>query len=282
MYCLIGLQISDGPIVFQDGQAAPEPDEYRGQEGICITFPFRVKLPKKRAIEILCQGIRRDGLRWLQRYGKQWAIHLDLFKAQRPALKGADWVRGTVPVEPEIDDAGGGTYVRFALTREEIEAAQRRTIFVSHASADATLALCLKREFEKRIPGIEAFVSSDPEDLPLGIRWSPKIQEALTESLAVIVLATKRSFKRPWVWFEVGTAWFNPARPVVPLCFGKIKKAKLPAPLSELLAADASEAADLKSLFERLAKQVGSVLNDANVADLAKRLESLEAEISEV
>lgn len=246
---------------------------------MCVTFPFGAKFSQKQAIENLCKSIRRDGLRWLQRYGKEWAIHLDRLKAVRPALKDADWVRGTVKVDPEIDEANGETYVRFALTREEIEAAQRRTVFVSHASLDADLALCLKRELEKRIPGIEAFVSSDPEDLPLGIRWSPEIQEALKRSLAVIVLATGRSLTRPWVWFEAGTTW-STSKPLIPLCFGEIKKATLPAPLSECQAADAGKAADLKNLLERLAKLIGSVLNDAGVAGLVMQLESLEMAIA--
>src|SRR5207302_544775 len=48
--------------------------------------------------------------------------------------------------------------------------------FLSHASADAPLALYIRNTFEGNITGIEIFCSSDPTDLPPGTRWPQAIQ----------------------------------------------------------------------------------------------------------
>lgn len=72
-----------------------------------------------------------------------------------------------------------------------------KILFLTHATADAGIALLLKAEIERRIPGARVFCSSDPTDLPLGTKWSPEIQKALRESRMLIMLCTARSLQRP-------------------------------------------------------------------------------------
>ena len=39
-------------------------------------------------------------------------------------------------------------------------------VFLSHAASDEHIALLLKAEVERRLPGVKVFCSSDPADLP--------------------------------------------------------------------------------------------------------------------
>jgi len=52
-------------------------------------------------------------------------------------------------------------------------------LFVSHAAIDAELPRLLKETIERGFNGIDVFVSSDPEDLPIGDPWVEQILEAL-------------------------------------------------------------------------------------------------------
>src|SRR6266852_8692038 len=80
-------------------------------------------------------------------------------------------------------------------------------VFLSHAASDEHIALLLKAEIERRLPGVKVFCSSDPTDLPPGTKWSPAIQQALQDSTMLIFVASERGLQRPWVWFECGTFW---------------------------------------------------------------------------
>jgi hypothetical protein len=48
------------------------------------------------------------------------------------------------------------------------ETGRKFTVFLSHAAVDAQISKLLKREIERRIPGVWVFSSSDPSDLPPG------------------------------------------------------------------------------------------------------------------
>jgi hypothetical protein len=52
-------------------------------------------------------------------------------------------------------------------------------VFISHAAADAAIAMVLKSEILRHLPDVRVFSSSDPTDLPPGSRWSERIQRGL-------------------------------------------------------------------------------------------------------
>jgi hypothetical protein len=108
-------------------------------------------------------------------------------------------------------------------------------IFLSHAAIDHEIALSLKRHLQTALPGADIFVSSDPEDLPLGDPWVQTILSALDTAKLVLALTTERGLSRKWVWFESGRTWFSDV-PCIPCCLGKVRKDALPAPFSSLMA----------------------------------------------
>ena len=167
---------------------------------------------------------------------------------------------------------------RGALTRNS-------KVFLSHAASDEHIALLLKAEIERRLPGVKVFCSSDPADLPPGTKWSPEIQQALQEATMMIFVASARGVQRQWVWFECGTFWFS-GRKIMPLCLGEIRKNALRPPLSELQAINADESNDLKTALDVIASATGLSLSDAsdldNFADKLKQLDSRAAAVMSV
>ena len=78
-------------------------------------------------------------------------------------------------------------------------------IFISHHSRDVRKAEALKELLDRVFLGTHRiFLSSD---LAGGTNWLDAIREAITRAPLTIVLVTKTSRKRPWVWFELGAAW---------------------------------------------------------------------------
>jgi len=149
-------------------------------------------------------------------------------------------------------------------------------VFLSHAASDEHMALLLKSEIERRVPGVKVFCSSDPADLAPGTKWSPEIQQALQHSALLIFVASDRGLARPWVWFECGTFWFT-KKSIMPLCLGGVRKNTLRRPLSELQAVNGDEASDLKMAFDVVASITNSIVSDSSNLDrLSEKLKELD------
>ena len=153
--------------------------------------------------------------------------------------------------------------------------AGNRNIFLSHAASDGQIALVLKGEIERRVPGIKVFCSSDPTDLPPGTRWSAEIQQALRESSMLVFVASRRSLERPWVWFECGTFWFS-GRKIIPVCLGEVRKNMLRPPLWELQAVNGDDPNELKAALGAIAEATGASFSDSS------RLEGLSQKLKEL
>ncbi|MGA7764372.1 MAG: toll/interleukin-1 receptor domain-containing protein [Candidatus Binataceae bacterium] len=155
-------------------------------------------------------------------------------------------------------------------------------VFLSHAASDEHIALLLKVEVERRLPGVKVFCSSDPADLPPGTKWSPEIQHALQESAMLIFVASDRGLQRPWVWFECGTFWFTDKK-IMPLCIGEVRKNALRPPLSELQAINGDESSDLETGLNVVAAATGSTVSDASdLSNLSEKLRQLDREAAAV
>ena len=164
---------------------------------------------------------------------------------------------------------------RATSSRGQPVAIDSRRVFMSHAAIDAAVAILLKEEVERRLPGTSVFCSSYPGHIPLGFRWSPEIQRNLQEAGTLILVATTRSIQRNWVWFESGAFWFD--RPIVICCFGELRPDSLPPPLGERQATTLTTENDLKLLFEQLSGITGVAVADATGLDsLANGLTELE------
>jgi hypothetical protein len=153
-------------------------------------------------------------------------------------------------------------------------------VFISHAGSDNDLAMFVKTTLEEIIPGVEAFCSSDPADLPPGTKWPAEIQNKLNTAGILLLLATSRGLKRPWVWFECGSFWFRPKK-LIPLCIGKVRKGSLPAPFSERMALNLDDSLDVNILIQTIEEQTSLKSKELDVVEFANSVNKKDREISE-
>jgi hypothetical protein len=144
-------------------------------------------------------------------------------------------------------------------------------IFISHAAVDSEIAVALKDAISAEFPGVEIFVSSDPEDLAPGDPWIQKILDALDRAVVVLALTTERGLSRKWVWFESGRTWFTGVR-LIPCSIGRTRKSALQPPFSFIQGLNIDLPEDLKNLFVSLAAILGKSKVGADFAPLASEL----------
>jgi hypothetical protein len=124
-----------------------------------------------------------------------------------------------------------------------------KLLFVSHAAVDENIARLFKTTLEHLLPGVDVFVSSDPEDLKPGDAWVEVILDNLRKAELIVVLATQRGLSRKWVWYESGATWSRGVR-LVPCCVGRLRKGELPAPFSSFQALNIDEPDDFRRLLQ--------------------------------
>ena len=90
-----------------------------------------------------------------------------------------------------------------------------RRIFLSHCGEDRWVALrlaaCVKEV------GADPFL--DAESIQVGSRFDEDLQAGLSDADEILVLVTPWALTRPYVWMELGVAWFRKI-PVVALLHG--------------------------------------------------------------
>jgi hypothetical protein len=153
-------------------------------------------------------------------------------------------------------------------------------LFISHAVIDREIAHYLKEMIHKAHPAIAIFVSSDPEDLPVGDPWVEKILMALDRARLVVVLATERGLGRKWVWFEAGAGW-DKRRKIVSRCAGKTRKNSLPPPFGLHTALNIDESEDSANFFNLLAKEFGGSDGQIDHGALTKEVTRLDVRAEE-
>ncbi len=127
-------------------------------------------------------------------------------------------------------------------------------VFLSHATADAPLAIKLKKWLKQILLGqVEVIVSGDSESLAAGQQWLRRISTDLRRSKLVILLCTPATVDRFWTTFEAGGAFFL-EKPIIPLCAQGTAFAKLPIPLQLHQGYLAWEPSQLRQLVERIAE----------------------------
>lgn len=127
-------------------------------------------------------------------------------------------------------------------------------IFISHAHEDAPLAIGIKQCLEKYfLSGVKVFVSSDGQSIEGGDQWRQNIDLALRKAQLVIVIYTKFSKDRKWVYFESGGAYFLNAR-IIPLCTNGETKKTLESPLNIHQAYEYDSDSDIENLIKQVAR----------------------------
>ncbi|MBI5494671.1 MAG: toll/interleukin-1 receptor domain-containing protein [Deltaproteobacteria bacterium] len=108
------------------------------------------------------------------------------------------------------------------------------TIFISHSPLDAAFVGRLKTMISDRTGCVlDIFVSSDGQSIPFGRNWVLRLEEALRECKAMIVLLTPASLESRWIFFEAGHAYAMKIR-VIPIGALSVDMTKVPPPLGLL------------------------------------------------
>jgi hypothetical protein len=153
----------------------------------------------------------------------------------------------------------------------------KRSIFVSHISAEAELAQTLKKHLAHDFLGsFDVFVSSDRETIRAGSKWLETLSNALQQATALIVLCSEESVRRPWVNFEAGGGWVR-GIPVIPVCHSGMTPSELPVPLNMLQAVEVGDPDGLRELYEALAGTLDMLSPDANFQTISAELKTIEA-----
>jgi hypothetical protein len=149
-------------------------------------------------------------------------------------------------------------------------------VFISHIGEEKEIAIALKNVVESAFLGmIDVFVSSAPASISLGQKWLDGIAHALKTCAVEIIIASPVSVQRPWINFEAGAGWIRDI-PVIPLCHSGMIPRKLPAPLSTLQAATATEEKELLLILPVLAKAIDSTLPQIDLSNFIKTVQEFE------
>ncbi len=128
-----------------------------------------------------------------------------------------------------------------------------RSLFLSHAADDATLANYLADALRKGLHGLNVFVASRAGDIPTGEEWLAKIRSELRRADAYLVLLTPASITRKWLWYETGAAWWSEKR-LIPVVAAGLAKGDVPLPLGAHQALSLDDPAEVA----QLAQDIGS------------------------
>jgi len=135
---------------------------------------------------------------------------------------------------------------------------QGLSIFISHSSKDADLALALidllKAGMALTADQIRCS-SVDGYRLPVGVNSEGKLREEVNAAKVVVGLITRSSLTSYYVMFELGARWGADLL-LAPLLAG-VKANELSGPLSLLNALSANRDAQLHQLLEDIAKHLG-------------------------
>lgn len=127
-------------------------------------------------------------------------------------------------------------------------------IFISHITEEKHIAEAIQQMISDAfLNSFDTFVSSNPNNLPLGSGWHQTISEKLKKSSMGIIIISPKSKKREWINFEAGALWMKDV-PVIPACHSGMKINELDYPLAAFQATDLTDKESVKYLLSRIAK----------------------------
>lgn len=128
-----------------------------------------------------------------------------------------------------------------------------KKIFISHFGEESDFAALLKEYLERDFLGsLDVFVASDGESIAAGEDWLASVERALSECVAMIIICTPASVRRPWINFEAGAAWMRHI-PLIPICHRGLLPSDLPMPLSLRQGVVVSKSIGVKRLYTTIA-----------------------------
>ncbi|QSR17474.1 toll/interleukin-1 receptor domain-containing protein [Novosphingobium sp. KA1] len=158
---------------------------------------------------------------------------------------------------------------------------EKKTIFLSHISEEGELGTIFKNRLEKDFLSlIDVFVSSDARSIPPGDAWLKAVDDNLDRATALIVLASPTSVARPWITFEAGAGWAKRV-PTMILCHSGMAPGGLPLPLGQLQAFLATDLSRLGSMYEVIAKVLGSATPEPDLTNFRAEIQNFERSYTE-
>jgi hypothetical protein len=144
-------------------------------------------------------------------------------------------------------------------------------VFISHVHEDSNLAKQIADQIRQAfLNAVEVFVASDGSSIKGGDKWMQKIEDGLRLAQIVLVLVTRNSVGRKWVYFETGGAFFLGAR-VIPLLDGSISINQLGPPLNYLQCCLMSDAIHLKHVYTLIAERAGMAVPAVDFTALTRQ-----------
>jgi hypothetical protein len=140
-----------------------------------------------------------------------------------------------------------------ATRRRKVDPAAAKkewTVFVSHAGTDTWVA----RQIARHLEAVGATPFLDASHIAVGEPFEGKIKGALEQARELIVLLTPWSLQRPYVWIEVGAAFYK-GIPLVGVLHGLTAdslRAQQPAIPIALLERNLIDLNDLDRYFDQL------------------------------
>src|SRR6185436_18320054 len=108
--------------------------------------------------------------------------------------------------------------------------------FISHFSEDREIANIIANALSRiTLNQINPWFSSDhggSGGIPQGSVWLDSIREKLSSSRAIVVLLTRNSIHKPWIYFEAGIGEARENCEIIPVCFGFDGLSEIPFPLA--------------------------------------------------
>lgn len=156
---------------------------------------------------------------------------------------------------------------------------QKKTIFLSYASEDRELAAVLQHVIEEAFPdAFHIFNAFRADAIALSDEWREKLRTAIMDSSLFLVLLSRNSVGKAWIYWETGGAYHRKI-PIIPLIGPGFDIGSLPDQLREIQAISLQDEGDLRRLLDRLAPLAGmahlSPRHDLSTA--TKRITDLKA-----
>lgn len=129
-----------------------------------------------------------------------------------------------------------------------------KRVFISHAREDRALAAKIHSVIDDSFPGcFQIFNAFDGESLVPSDEFRKKITNAVIETDLLILLLTKHSLTKPWIYWESGGAYHRGVR-VLPILGPGCDLDNIPDPVSELLAINLTRSDGALQLLDYLAR----------------------------
>ncbi len=146
------------------------------------------------------------------------------------------------------------------------------TVFISHVHEDGALAAKLSSSIKDAFLGaVDVFVANDGASIRGGDKWMQKIEENLRHSQIVLVILSRHSAARKWVYFETGGAFFLGAR-VIPLLDGSLSVSELGPPLNYLQVCILHDPIHLHHIFSLIAESADMNTPEVNFTMIAREM----------